>query len=329
MPTDGARPPWKTFAIAGGVVGAIPFAVHFANTSSTTVNGEVTSFVYRDWVAVACGVVAIMLGVIATAMARNEQLQRGLAFAAGIGVILLGGAQIARGFGVFEDPGGSSSSGSHTSVSIETTHAPVVEQAPEPKGDPKSPETCPDADVCFDLALALEKTDPAGSTKAYARSCELGANNGCFNTGFDYTHQQPPDNVKALRYFKLACDNDHAAACNEIGRIVGTGDGGQKVDFAVANEMFEKSCNLGDAQGCANLGIMYDQGSGVKQDATKARELYEKGCEGKISNACFNLGLFREKGLGGKKDIAGAKSAYTEACDQGDDDACKKLKRLK
>jgi hypothetical protein len=99
-----AGPPWRGFAIAGGIAGAIPFAIHMATTSMTTMNGEVTSFVYRDWIAVACGVIAITLGAITIGAARKEQLRRGLAFAAGIGIALLGALQIARGFGVFEDP---------------------------------------------------------------------------------------------------------------------------------------------------------------------------------------------------------------------------------
>jgi TPR repeat protein len=327
-PADFGRAPWRTFAIAGGVVGAIPFAVNMSTSSSTMVNGEVTSFVYRDWIAVAAGVVAIMLGAIAVGAARKEQLQRALAFAAGIGVMLLGGVQIARGFGVFADPGGNNG-GNQTSISIERTVSDEPREPEKPKGDPKSPETCPDPETCFNLGLAIEKTDPAASTKAFERSCELGATGGCFNAGFDYTNKQPPDNDKALKFFQIACDNGHPGACNEIGRIAATGAGGQKVDWTVAKEMFEKSCNADNAQACANLGIIYDQGHGVKKDAVKARELYEKGCSGGNSNGCFNVAVMREKGQGGPKDKAGAKAAYKESCDQGDDDACKRFEKMK
>lgn len=327
MPVDVGKPQWKIFAAAGGVAGVIPFAVHMSSSSSTTVNGHVTSFVYRDWVAVVCGVVAIMLGIIATAAARKEQLQRGLAFAAGIGVVLLGGVQIARGFGVFETPG--SGGDSSSSMTFETTTpartTPAVDEPAKPKGDPNSPDTCEDQD-CFDLGIKLEKTDPAGSLKAWVRACGFGATGGCFNAGFDYTHQQPPDNENALKYFKIACDNDHAGACNEIGRIAATSE---PPDFAVAKEMFEKSCTLDDAQACANLGILYNNGHGVDKDPKRARELYEKGCDGGISDGCFNLALMREKGQGGKKDKAGAKAAYQLSCDAGDPDACKAVKRLK
>src|SRR5664279_622004 len=84
---DRARPPWMGFAIAGAVVGAIPWFVSFSSSSSSTVNGHVTSFVYRDWIAVGCGVVAALLGVIAAWMGR-QSLIRMQAIAAGIAIVV-------------------------------------------------------------------------------------------------------------------------------------------------------------------------------------------------------------------------------------------------
>ncbi len=97
-----AQPKWMGFAIAGAVAGAVPFLVHAATISSTSVNGVVTSFVYRDWIAVICGVVAIPIGLMALWLGRSS-LIRMQAIAAGIAIALLGGYQIAHGFGVFED----------------------------------------------------------------------------------------------------------------------------------------------------------------------------------------------------------------------------------
>jgi len=322
-PLDASKPPWRMFAIAGVVVAAAPFAVHMSTSSSTTFNGEVTSFIYRDWIAIICGVVAVMLGGIAVIVARREQLRRALAIAAGVGVAALGAIQIARGFGVFEKPGGRGTSS--TSFSIERTPEPAASPA-APKGDPKSPETCGDAKACFELGLALEKSDPASSTKAFERSCKLGAPGGCFNAGLDWTRHDPPGIEKATSLFTEACNVGHAAACNEIGRIAATG---KKPDFARAKTMFEKACGAGDAQGCGNLGILFDNGKGVKQDLKKARELYEEGCKGSIANACYNLGVMRATGKGGAKDKAGAKAAYKDACDSGMKDACDAFARVK
>ena len=118
LSAGGTSPPWRISAIAGGIVGAIPFGIHVSSSSMSTVNGHVTSFVYRDWIAVICGVIAMICGVLTVVAARKEQLRRALAFAAGIGVLALGGVQIARGFGVFESPGNYSDNSTSMSVAM-------------------------------------------------------------------------------------------------------------------------------------------------------------------------------------------------------------------
>jgi len=313
--TDSGRAPWRTFAIAGGVIGAIPFAVNFSSSSYTTVNGEVTNFVYRDWIAVAAGVVAIMLGAIAVAAARKEQLQRSLAFAAGIGVVLLGGAQIARGFGVFASPG--SSGGSQTSMSITTTRD-------EPTTT-ETPETCASGQACLDLGLELSRTNhPASAHMAFERACELGSSPGCFNAGQKYLEQDPPALAKAEPWLIKACDKRDGLACANLGRIYAT-DGPTK-DLEKAKVAFEKSCGDGNwGEGCELLGMVYDQGLDGKQDFEKARSWFEQGCARARGDSCFFVGQLRRNGLGGPKDEEGAMTAYTDGCNRGNQDACKAM----
>ncbi|HTL32440.1 MAG TPA: tetratricopeptide repeat protein [Kofleriaceae bacterium] len=367
MPT-GSKPQWKIFAGAGAVAGVIPFGVHMSSSSYSTVNGHVTSFVYRDWVAVVCGVVAIMLGIIATAAARKEQLQRSLAFAAGIGVVLLGGVQIARGFGVFEAPGSSGDSSS-SSMTFET-HGPAIPEAKatepdKPAFDPKKPETCPEVQACFDLGHSLEDKDPAAALKAYEHGCSMGGHGSCFNRGFILEHAKEPDYDTALKMFQKVCDDatdaqdgdgcieiamiainvkkDDALAVSMFEKACGLGaalgcsnlgimyrDGqGVKKDIAKSRELLEKGCEGGSSRGCTVLGAMYSDGVGVKADAKKARELWEKGCAGKMKESCYDLATARLKGKGGPKDKAGAKEAYQAACDLGDDDGCKEAAKIK
>lgn len=283
-------------------------------------NGHVTSFVYRDWIAVGCGVVAIMLGIIATGAARKEQLQRALAFAAGIGVVLLGGVQIARGFGVFADPGGSSSSSSTTFET--TTTVPHIDD--KPKGDPQSPDTCPDDDSCFNLGRALDQAkDEANAAKAYGRACDMGAMGGCFNAGLYFVQLDPPDIVKAEPYFAKSCEGGDPQACANVGRIYATE--GATFDMKKAVAMFGKSCDGKLGLGCELLGKVYDQGLDGKEDFPKARELFEKACALQAPDSCFFLGEQRRQGLGGDKDAEGAIAAYTAGCKLDNQDACKAL----
>jgi len=88
--------PSRKFAVAGWVVGAIPF---FAHAETLTVNAS--GAVYRDYVAVACGIAATVLGGLALRAAPKEQPQRKTAMTGGFIALGLGLFQIARGFGVF------------------------------------------------------------------------------------------------------------------------------------------------------------------------------------------------------------------------------------
>lgn len=48
-----------------------------------------------------------------------------------------------------------------------------------------------------------------------------------------------------------------------------------------------KLANQGDIEALYNLGIMYQNGQGVKQDDKKAKEIFEQVCAG-IQQACNN-----------------------------------------
>ena len=55
-------------------------------------------------------------------------------------------------------------------------------------------------------------------------------------------------------------------------------------------EGLTKRCQKGEATACWSLGLMYDEGTGVRQDKFKAVELYRHACEGKVAEGCFYLG---------------------------------------
>ena len=107
--TAAARPPWapssmetdlgassdqlrRAASSSGSLHGGVP-----SSSSMSSVNGHVTSFVYRDWVAVVCGVVAVMLGVTAWSggpswmgCAKSQLLRMQANRRSGIAVMLFG-----------------------------------------------------------------------------------------------------------------------------------------------------------------------------------------------------------------------------------------------
>src|SRR6266571_5130092 len=85
--------------LLGGVAGLLPFVISFSSTHSTSVNGVVTNLVYRDWVAFGGGAVAALCGVVAL-LALRRPGKKGVRAAAAVGLLALGGVQVARGLGL-------------------------------------------------------------------------------------------------------------------------------------------------------------------------------------------------------------------------------------
>ncbi|TMQ03153.1 MAG: hypothetical protein E6J91_48060, partial [Deltaproteobacteria bacterium] len=152
--------------IAGAISGALPLLISYSSSSFHTVNGVVVEAHYRDWIAVGGGGMAAALALIAMVVAL-----RATAWAiAGISaaVLLLGGYQMARGFGAF-----SSAAGPGTRIADAATRESA------PTAVVRDPASCADQDACDKLAADLAKTDPKGALAAYARGCDLGEKSSC------------------------------------------------------------------------------------------------------------------------------------------------------
>ena len=101
-----------------------------------------------------------------------------------------------------------------------------------------------------------------------------------------------------------------------------------KGNYAQAAKLFEQACNGGFARGCYNLGVLYDDGRGVKQNYAQAAKLYEQACNGSVAESCFNLGVMYGKGQGKRQNHSTAKEYFGKACDLGNQDGCDWYKKL-
>ena len=77
-----------------------------------------------------------------------------------------------------------------------------------------------------------------------------------------------------------------------------------------------------------NLGILYNQGRGVRQDYHKAREWYEKAAAQGFATAQLNLGTLYNHGRGVRKNLATAKDWFGKACDNSNQTGCDYYARL-
>jgi TPR repeat protein len=101
-----------------------------------------------------------------------------------------------------------------------------------------------------------------------------------------------------------------------------------KGDYQAAYEEWLPLAELGDAEAQYNLGVMYDEGAGIKQDLARAAEWYRKAAEQGFLDAQMNLGMMYYEGQGFARDCAEAASWFKRAADQGDREAAVYLKRI-
>ena len=78
----------------------------------------------------------------------------------------------------------------------------------------------------------------------------------------------------------------------------------------------------GNAQAQFNLGMMYENGQGVRQDYAEALRWYRKAAEQGYAKAQYNLGLMYANGHGVHQDFHLSKEWFGKACDGGVQEGC-------
>jgi TPR repeat protein len=113
-----------------------------------------------------------------------------------------------------------------------------------------------DVDSCYWLAHVLEqsKADDPAAQALYQRACTLGEPSGCTN--------------RAARLFAEKAKDPGVQRC--------------------AARTFARTCDLGDAWGCAMRGNALHEGLGVERDDGSALEALQKACkpDGSSADAC-------------------------------------------
>jgi TPR repeat protein len=84
----------------------------------------------------------------------------------------------------------------------------------------------------------------------------------------------------------------------------------------------DKSCNLGDQDGCARLALLYAWGNGVKPDYNLARSISGDSCNHGNALGCRVNGEILALGIRGRSDFEEASRAWHLGCEKGDARAC-------
>ncbi|HFA6506840.1 TPA: sel1 repeat family protein [Neisseria gonorrhoeae] len=83
-----------------------------------------------------------------------------------------------------------------------------------------------------------------------------------------------------------------------------------------------QAAEQGNAAAQFNLGVMYENGQGVRQDYVQAVQWYRKASEQGDAQAQYNLGLMYYDGRGVRQDLALAQQWLGKACQNGDQNSC-------
>ncbi|WP_371374227.1 tetratricopeptide repeat protein [Thalassotalea aquiviva] len=90
----------------------------------------------------------------------------------------------------------------------------------------------------------------------------------------------------------------------------------QKQDYGNAIKIWLPLAEQGNPLAQSNLGVLYENGWGVKVDLDKARYWYELAVENKQTDAMFNLANMYHHGFGVEQDLNIAGELYLQAAEQ-------------
>ena len=84
----------------------------------------------------------------------------------------------------------------------------------------------------------------------------------------------------------------------------------------------------GKAYAQYNLGMMYDQGRGVRKDYAEAVKWYLLAAQQGNAHAQYNLGVMYSQGQGVRQNKTVAKQWFGKACDNGDQGGCDAYRKM-
>lgn len=125
-----------------------------------------------------------------------------------------------------------------------------------------------------------------------------------------------PDKPLALRFLRIAVENNNAEAQAMLGFLHLRGEGVDK-DLGRAAELFELAAENGNVDAQNNLGNMLYFGQGTAKDLVKAAALYEKAAKQDDVNASAMIGYMLLHGEGVPKDRERALKLLVYAAEKG------------
>jgi TPR repeat protein len=131
--------------------------------------------------------------------------------------------------------------------------------------------------------------------------------------------------TEAVKWYRKAAEQGNANAQYNLGMMYDNGSGVEK-NKVEAVKWYRKAAEQGYANAQYNLGVMYECGSGVEENEIEALKWYRKAAEQGNVYHQYNLGVMYTNGSGVEKNEIEAVKWYRKAAEQGYADAQQALK---
>lgn len=136
-----------------------------------------------------------------------------------------------------------------------------------------------------------------------------------------------PQNInKAIKYYKIAAEQDHPKAQYNLGRLLIDGLFGAPKDETLAISLFERAAQQGNFSAMEDLGICAYQGKGMPVDKERARMLFENCAKEGLPQSQYDFALMNYQGEGGPANYKAAEYWYNKTIEQNIDVLTKNAK---
>jgi len=170
------------------------------------------------------------------------------------------------------------------------------------------------------------KRDLGDAKALYEKACELGSLVGCRNLGAMLVLGRgiPAEPRRAAALFEQGCAKGDGLACVSLASLaVSRPAAGVKFQAGVHIPVLDSACGGGDARACLNLGYVFDQGLDTRRDAALAAQFFTTACRRGQALGCSNAAVLYQDGTNGVgPNPARALAFFTRACELGLKSAC-------
>jgi TPR repeat protein/predicted Ser/Thr protein kinase len=176
-------------------------------------------------------------------------------------------------------------------------------------------------EYAFELVVGdLGKPDPVRAVAMARDACDHLGEVNCVGLATFYMRGfgVPQDPALAASLFERACNAGLPLAC----AVAGDDALASVVNASKRTRLLTRACELGEAQGCANLGqVAWKAG-----DFPEAYSKFQRGCQLSESKlGCSGVAELMFTGQGTARDPEGARALLDRSCHAGDHQSCRKL----